>query len=129
MMKGDKLNQPMHTGGHTLSPSSCTHFSLSNMKSPWKDLLHHAAETLSPLMWHGWTYSLSLQLHQFFPFKHKVTMKGFTSPCCWNVMSTGVERLELQSLKFAEMLCLLMLRLELQNMKISHHILSSNLYY
>ena len=34
MMKGDKFNEPMHTAGHTLSPSSCTHFSLSNMKSP-----------------------------------------------------------------------------------------------
>ena len=62
-------------------------------------------------------------------------------------MSTGVERLELQSLKFAKMLSPLMLRLELQNMKvakmlsplmlrlelqnmkISHYILSSNLYY
>ena len=38
--------------------------------------------------------------------------------------STGVVRLELQSLKVAEMLSLLMLRL--QNMKISHYILSSN---
>ena len=48
--------------------------------------------------------SLSLQLHQFFPFKHEVTMKGFTSSCCWNVKSIDV------------------IRLELQNMKISHHI-------
>ena len=42
---------------------------------------------------------------------------------------TDVIRLELQSLKVAEMLSPLMLRLELQNMKISHYILSSNLYY
>ena len=42
---------------------------------------------------------------------------------------TDVIRLELQSLKVAEMLSSLMLRLELQNMKISHHILSSKLYY
>ena len=85
--KGDKLNQSMHTAGHILSPSSCTHFSLSNMKSPWKDSLHHAAEMLK-----------------------------FTS----------VVRLDLHSLKVAEMLSPLMLRLELQNMKISHYILSSN---
>ena len=145
MMKGDKFNQPMHTARHTFSPSSCTHF---------------------------------------FPFKHEVTMKGFTSLCCWNIKPTDViwlelqnmkishhifvfkfillsifyssllyhstniimlldsfshvaemlrpadvVRLELQSLKVAEMLSPLMLRLELQNMKISHHILSSNLYY
>ena len=75
-----------------------------------------------PTYAHGWTYSLSLQLHPFFPFKHEFTMKGFTSPCCWSVMSTGVVRLELQSLKFTEMLSPLMLRLELQNMKISHYI-------
>ena len=42
---------------------------------------------------------------------------------------TDVIRLELQSLEVAEMLSPLMLRLELQNMKISHYILSSNLYY
>ena len=42
---------------------------------------------------------------------------------------TDVIRLELQSLKVAEMLSPLMLQLELQNMKISHYILSSNLYY
>ena len=144
MMKGDKLNQPMHTAGLTLS----------------------------------------LQLHQFFPFRHEVTMKWFTSSCCWNVKPTDVIRLELQnmkishhifvfkfillsifyssllyhstnvimlldlfshvaeilrptdvvqlelqSLKVAEILSPLMLRLELQNMKISHFILSSNLYY
>ena len=32
--KGIKLNQPMHTAGHILSPSSCTNFSPSIMKSP-----------------------------------------------------------------------------------------------
>ena len=37
MMKEDKLNQPTYTIGHTLSPSYCTHFSLSIMKSSWKD--------------------------------------------------------------------------------------------
>ena len=42
---------------------------------------------------------------------------------------TDVIRLELQSLKVAKMLSLLMLRLELQYMKIIHYILSSNLYY
>ena len=42
---------------------------------------------------------------------------------------TDVIRLELQSLKVVEMLSPLMLRLEIQNMKISHYILSSNLYY
>ena len=42
---------------------------------------------------------------------------------------TDVIRLELQSLEVAEMLSPLMLRLELQNMKISHYILSLNLYY
>ena len=42
---------------------------------------------------------------------------------------TDVIRLELQSLKVADMLSLLMLQLELQNMKISHYILFSNLYY
>ena len=36
--------------------------------------------------------------------------------------STDVIRLELQSLKFVEMLSPLMLRLELQNMKINHYI-------
>ena len=40
--------------------------------------------------------------------------------------STGVVQLDLHSLKVAEMLSPLMLRLELQNMKISHYILSSN---
>ena len=109
--------------------------------------------------------SLSLQLHQFFLFKHEVTMKGFTSSCYWNVKPTDVIRLELQNMKIshyifvfkfillsifyslslyhsinvimlmdsfshvAEMLSPLMLRLELQNMKISHYILPSNLYY
>ena len=42
---------------------------------------------------------------------------------------TNVVRLELQSLKVAEMLSLLMLRPELQNMKISYYIIFSNLYY
>ena len=42
---------------------------------------------------------------------------------------TDVIWLELQSLKVAEMLSPLMLRLKLQNMKISHYILSLNLYY
>ena len=37
MMKGDKLNQPMHMAEHILSPSSCTYFSPSIMKSPSKD--------------------------------------------------------------------------------------------
>ena len=59
MMKGDKLNQPMHMAGHILSPSSCTYFSPSIMKSPSKDSeyyivpldsFYHAAEMLSPLM-------------------------------------------------------------------------------
>ena len=77
----------MHTARHALSPSSCTYFSLSNMKTPWKDSLHHAAEMLK---------------------------------------STGVVQLDLHSLKVVEMLSPLMLQLELQNMKISHYILSSN---
>ena len=42
---------------------------------------------------------------------------------------TDVIRMELQSLKVAEMLSSLMLWLELQNIKICHYILSSNLYY
>ena len=42
---------------------------------------------------------------------------------------TNVVRLELQSLKVAKMLSLLMLRPELQNMKISYYIIFSNLYY
>ena len=41
-------------------------------------------------------------------------------------MSTGVERLELQSLKFAEMLSSLMLRLELQNMKVAKMLSSTD---
>ena len=53
---------------------------------------------------HGWTCSLSLQLHPFFPFKHEVIIKGFTWSCCWNVKFTDV------------------IRLKLQNMKISHYI-------
>ena len=41
MMKGDKFNQPMHTAGHILSPSNCTHLSPSIMKSPSKDSQYH----------------------------------------------------------------------------------------
>ena len=37
----DKLNQPMHTAWHTLSPSSYTHFSPLIMKLPWKDSQYH----------------------------------------------------------------------------------------
>ena len=81
MMKGDKLNQPMHTAGHTLSPSSCTHFFPSIMKSPWKDSQYHIVPL--DLFYHAAKMSKSIAI----------------------------------------------LRLELQNMKISHHILSSKLYY
>ena len=31
--KRSKLNQPLHTAGHTLSPSNCTHFFPSILKS------------------------------------------------------------------------------------------------
>ena len=30
--KKGNLNQPLHIAGHTLSPSSCTHFFLFNLK-------------------------------------------------------------------------------------------------
>ena len=39
---------------------------------------------------HSWICSLSLQLHQFFPFKHEVTLRGFTSLCCWNAKPINV---------------------------------------
>ena len=33
-------------------------FPFSNMKSPWKDSLHHAVEMLSPLVLYGWSYKV-----------------------------------------------------------------------
>ena len=58
--KGGKLNQPLHTAGHTLSPSSCTHFSPSILKLSW----HTAPPLLESFCWniinsltlHGWNY-------------------------------------------------------------------------
>ena len=145
MIKGDKLNQSMHTTGHILSPSSCTHFSLSDMKLPWKDLLHHAAKMLNPLMWCGWSCKTWKISHHIFVFKF-ILLSIFYSSLLYHstnvimlldsfshvaemLRPTDVIWLELQSLKVAEMLSPLMLQLELQNMKISHYILSSNLYY
>jgi len=50
--KDDKLNQPMHTAGHVLSPSSCTHFSPSIMKS------HH--EMTHNIIFFHWTHFIIL---------------------------------------------------------------------
>ena len=126
MMKGDKLNQLMHTAGHTLSSFSCTHVSLSNMKSPWKNSLHHAAENVKPTI----VIRLKLQnmkiTHYIFVFKF-ILLSIFYSLSLYH--STNIIILLDSFSHVAEMLSPLMLRLELQNIKISHHILSSNLYY
>ena len=49
--KEDKLNQPMHMARHILSPSSCTHFSPSIIKLPWKD---------SNIIPHRWTHFIMM---------------------------------------------------------------------
>ena len=129
MMKGNKLNQPMHMARLTLSPSSCTHFSLSDMKLPWKDSLHHTAEMLSPLMWCGWSCKIWKISHHIFVFKF-ILLSIFYSSLLYHstnviilldsfshvaemLRSTDVTWLELQSLKVVEMLSLLMFWLEL----------------
>ena len=45
--KRDKLNQPLHIAGNTLSPSSCTHFSPSILKLSWQT----ASLPLGSLCW------------------------------------------------------------------------------
>ena len=116
MMKGDKLNQLMHTAGHTLSSFSCTHFSLSNMKSPWKNSLHHAAENVKPtdVIW------LKLQnmkiSHYIFVFKF-ILLSIFYSLSLYH--SINIIILLDSFSHVAEMLSPLMLRLELQVVKIS----------
>ena len=56
--KRNKLNQPLHTARHTLSPSSCTHFSSSILKLSWQT-------TSLPLGSFCWNLISSLILHSW----------------------------------------------------------------